>query len=69
MKRLTVSLLALILLAGCASPAPEPAPEPEPQGTPHDQAPGAETDTYCRVCGQKNAPGAAICENCGAPRA
>ena len=30
MKRLTVSLLALILLAGCASPAPEPAPEPEP---------------------------------------
>ena len=30
MKRLMVSLLALILLAGCASPAPEPAPEPEP---------------------------------------
>ena len=30
MKRLIVSLLALLLLAGCASPAPEPAPEPEP---------------------------------------
>ena len=30
MKQLIVSLLALILLAGCASPVPEPAPEPEP---------------------------------------
>ena len=30
MKRLTIALLALILLAGCAAPAPEPAPEPEP---------------------------------------
>ena len=27
----------------------------------------SETDTYCRVCGQNNAPGAAICDNCGAP--
>ena len=30
MKRLMVDLLALCLLTGCASPAPEPVPEPEP---------------------------------------
>ena len=48
-------------------PSPEERPEPEPQGTPRYQAPGAEADTYCRVCGQKNTPGAATCENCGAP--